>query len=162
MMRILLGSLVGSTFVISLMIAPARADDHLDPSIWNHNYFQLEATQDKPREVDVDESANTSPWEYRLVERRCSGDGRNFCVAYACANPDEIGVLVERRLRGERQGGWRSYTETCLAPGGPVGTPGDVLNAVRRVGLPSTAVQAPPETFVNYQTVVYAKAETYA
>jgi hypothetical protein len=41
-------------------------------------------------------------------------------------------------------------------------TPGLVLAEVRRIGLPSMAVEAPPETFVNYDTVVYTEAETFA
>jgi hypothetical protein len=106
--------------------------------------------------------ASTSPWEYRLIERRCSSEDSNFCIAYACGDPDEVGYLVERRLRARPENGWESYTETCISPTGPVVTPGDVLNALRRVGLPSMSVQAPPETFVNYETVLYTRAEAFA
>lgn len=49
-----------------------------------------------------------------------------------------------------------------MEPNRPVLTPGRILEELRRVGLPSMSVQAPPETFVNYETVVYTRAETFA
>jgi hypothetical protein len=36
-----------------------------------------------------------------------------------------------------------------------------ILSEVRRIGLPSMSVEVPPETLVNYDTVVYTDAETF-
>lgn len=39
----------------------------------------------------------------------------------------------------------------------PVLTPDRVLEAVRRIGLPSTSIEVPPKTLVNYETTVYTE-----
>jgi hypothetical protein len=154
--------ILGPVLVVGLQLTPMHADDGVDPSVWN-DAFQVAATQETPSETEngSSTSSNTSPWEYRLVERTCSDEGGNFCMAFACGGAEEVGYLVERRLRARPESGWSPYTETCIAPDGPVVTPGMVLDEVRRIGLPSMSVEVPPETLVNYDTVVYTDAETF-
>jgi hypothetical protein len=156
---------------ISLMPTAAMATNQ---SIWDGDDPRVSSALKSPdvvvRAEDVtpqdvatgNESPDETPWDYRLVEQRCSNSGDNFCVAYACPQPDQIGYLAERRLEAQPESAWQPYDEVCIAPDLPVVTPGLVLDEVRRIGLPPMSVQAPPETFVNYQTVVYTQADTFA
>ena len=76
---------------------------------------------------------------------------------------------VQRRwqLWGQtQQGQWVTVTTQCM--GGtppevalPTVTPGDVLNALRRVGLPEleTFVQPEDKTLVNFDTIFYTESE---
>ncbi len=94
------------------------------------------------------------------------------CVAaQECPAADELSWVLWGRPLGPRRssaGGWQVLTVTCL--GGqppevvqPVLTPGHVLEAVRRVGLPSVQVQVQPETatLVNFDTIFYAEPQPF-
>ena len=155
--------LIGTTIVTLPSAEAAMGDgDDVTGSSWNGHYVvHAEKTQDGETSR-LSDPVTSSPWDYRLAEQRCSNAGANFCVAYACAAPDQVGYLVERRLKGRSDGAWQPYDEICVSPDGPIVTPDVVLEEVRRIGLPSMSVHAPPETFVNYETVVYTKAETFA
>ena len=84
-------------------------------------------------------------------------------AAQTCSDP------LERRFRlwGQtRAGEWQTLTEGCF--GGtpeeyvpPEVTPGNVLSALRRVGLPSLTVQTQPadETLVNFDTIFFVEPE---
>lgn len=126
---------------------------------------RLEATNQVPSALtggDAD-PVSSPTWVYRTRESSCEGiDGATACLHVACADPDEVGYLVERRRRDDGNQNWQLDGMLCQGPSGPVLTPGRILEEVRRVGLPSMSVRAPPETFVNYETVVYTKAETFA
>ena len=157
---------IGLTTYLALTFSPVHAmtgpDDDVTGSKWN-DHFVVRAEENQSSETTEVSTGPppASPWEYRLVEQRCSNSGANFCVAYACAEPDQVGYLVERRLGARPQDAWQPYDEVCVAPDGPEVTPGLILAEVRRVGLPSMSVEAPPETFVNYETVVYTDAESF-
>jgi hypothetical protein len=131
-----------------------------------NNHFMAEAEVDMPGVTEggtTDGASDESDaWDYRRVRQSCSNSGGNFCVAYACSDPDKVGYLAQRRLESRPEGDWQTYTEYCAAPDGPVVTPGLVLEAVRRIGLPSMSVEVPTETLVNYDTVVYTEAETFS
>jgi len=138
-----------------------RDDHEVAPSIQTPDVV-VKAKQRTPKSASTDTgSSDDSPWQVRYIKQRCSNNGSNFCVSYACADPDQVGYLVERRLEARPNSAWHPYDEICADPGGPVITPGLILEQIRRVGLPSMTVQAPPETFVNYETVVYTKAKTF-
>ena len=140
---------VGFMIPMALTSSPVHATmdpDDVTGSKWN-DHFVVQAEKNQASETsDVSIGPPpASPWEYRLVEQRCSNSGANFCVAYACAEPDQVGYLVERRLEAGPETAWQPYDEVCMAPDGPVVTPGLVLAEVRRIGLPSMAVEAPPD-----------------
>jgi hypothetical protein len=105
------------------------------------------------------DEASDSLWDYRFRENICSDAS---CLAVSCPEPDQVGYLIERRLTIGAERAWRLNGFTCATPDGPVITPGMVLEEVRRIGLPSMSVEVPPETLVNYDTVVYTEAETFA
>ncbi len=156
---------IGAVAVAAVTFLPANAAlaDDVDGSSWNDHFVaHAEKTQEGEMTNVSDDPSKQTTWDYRLVEQRCSNSGDNFCVAYACPQPDQIGYLAERRLEAQPENAWQPYDEVCIAPDGPVVTPGLVLDEVRRIGLPSMSVQAPPETFVNYETVVYTNADTFA
>ena len=84
------------------------------------------------------------------------------CVAaFSCADPDQRLWQLWGRLRN---GDWRTVTTGCFggAPPAyepPTVTPGDVLTALRRVGLPelTTVVQPEGKTLVNFDTNFYTE-----
>lgn len=105
-------------------------------------------------------SDNDTAWDYRERKSSCEGvSNATACMYISCPDPDQSGYLVERRLSSS--GEWQFVSINCRASDGPVLTPRRILEEVRRVGLPSMSVQAPPETFVNYETVVYTRAATF-
>ena len=136
-----------------------------DPDVEASNPFvDVTATEQAPPGETGSAVADgpRSPWAIRMVESSCgSSSAGGSCLAYVCADPDQVGYIIERRRR-DTDGDWIPVGRVCVVPNGPVLTPGRILEEIRRVGLPSMSVQAPPETFVNYETVVYTKAATFA
>jgi hypothetical protein len=166
---LLTGSIVLSMAALLVVSSPhslAASDPQqppVDAAAQNPN-VRLKATK-VPSALDGGETnpVGLSKWMYRQRESSCEGvEGATACLRVACADPNEIGYLVERRLRNTQSDGWQLDGTLCEGPSGPILTPGLILDAVRRVGLPSMSVQAPPETFVNYETVVYTRADTFA
>jgi hypothetical protein len=113
----------------------------------------------------VAEASNQpAPYErYRWVIS-CFGSSpesptRNECAgAQQCPDP----LAREFRLWGQASGEWAALGTSCF--GGtpeeyvpPEVTPGDVLSALRRVGLPSLTVETQPagETLVNLDTIFF-------
>jgi hypothetical protein len=75
-------------------------------------------------------------------------------------------ALVETFQQMGIDGAWRLADSGC---GGsatvgdrPMLTPDMVFEAVRRIGLPASSVEVPPETFVNYETTVYTVPVEFA
>jgi hypothetical protein len=103
------------------------------------------------------------PYEYRKVENKCGTDGTsNFCGAIGCGDPDLVGYYVERRLEGSNDP-WEAAGTTCEGPDGPLVTPGLVLEALHRIGLPDAELQTEPgfksgKTLVNFDTNFYTTA----
>jgi hypothetical protein len=151
--------LIQAHSAISASIGP---DD--DPDVEASNPFvDVTATQQSPSSGTTDTTPSTwsSPWDFRQVESSCgSNSAGGYCIAYECADPSEVGYILERRRSGTDEP-WTPVGRTCVAPDGPVVTPGMILSEVRRIGLPSMSVEVPPETLVNYDTVVYTDAETF-
>lgn len=130
----------------------------------NNNVVVAGTREIPPSEAgsDTELVGNESPWETRYRESSCEGvDGATGCAYVYCPDPNQAGYIVEQRLRDSNQA-WQVAGTICIAPDGPVLTPGLVLEEVRRIGLPAISVEAPPETFVNYDTVVYTEAETFS
>lgn len=90
-------------------------------------------------------------------------------LARSCADALELRWQLWGRLA---QGGWIPLGTQCFGrPPGPGDTPrppdvgpGDVLTALRRIGLPALEVKTQPEdkTLVNFETIFYAEPETFA
>jgi hypothetical protein len=89
------------------------------------------------------------------------------CVgALRCPNPDEkLWTLWGKTPMAD---GWVALRAECrgdVPPGAPrpTLTPGDVLEATRRIDLPSLQVHVQPEdeTLVNFATIFYAEPETF-
>lgn len=88
-------------------------------------------------------------------------------MARVCAtNGDRLWRLWGQNRRGQ----WEALGTQCLGedeppPPEPVPevTPGLVLNALRRIGLPALEVQTQPEdkTLVNFATIFYTEPETF-
>ncbi|HYJ69633.1 MAG TPA: hypothetical protein VEX15_18425, partial [Nocardioidaceae bacterium] len=101
----------------------------------------------------------------RYVESKCGTDATsNFCGAIGCGEPDQIGYYVERRLAGSNDS-WQAAGTTCQGPTGPMVTPGLVLEALHRIGLPDAELQTEPgfksgKTLVNFDTNFYTTADS--
>ena len=127
---------------------------------------------------DANEGSNSNPTNGPSG----GGEYRAYSWASICQpNPEGSPVLIEcsaaltcpeadqRRwqLWGQTQGGqWVPLNTQCM--GGtppevalPTVTPGDVLSALRRVGLPrlETFVQPEAKTLVNFDTIFYTESE---
>lgn len=89
-------------------------------------------------------------------------------AAKACPKPqDSLWVLWGRPLSSGRSG-WRWLTSECSGSRPPAApkpklTPDRVLEAVRRIGLPSLQIRVQPDnaTLVNFDTIFYAEPETF-
>jgi hypothetical protein len=121
--------------------------------------------------------SNTPPFiEYKWVSA-CQ-DGTSSApgdLVLDCASARVCPDPAERlwRLWGRAPGvGWTSLGGQCFGrPPGPADTPrppeigpGDVLTALRRIGLPALEAKTQPadKTLVNFETIFYAEPETFA
>lgn len=84
--------------------------------------------------------------------------------ARVCANPNERLWQLWGRLRGQ---GWVALRTQCIngTPAAyvpPTVTPGHVLSALRRIGLPRLAVEVQPaaKTLVNFDTIFWTDPQT--
>ncbi len=115
------------------------------------------------------ESASQSPYvayRWQSVCRADQADPSNdfeCLAARSCPAPDE----VRFELWGQRRSGTWSFVRTECHGGTPpevlpTVTPGDVLAALRRVGLPSleTQVQPPDKTLVNLDTFFFTEPQS--
>jgi hypothetical protein len=159
-----LGAAATAAATPSVAIAgPFRGDERVESSIRNQNAV-VTARRQRSTTVTSESQpiADASPWEYRFRESSCDGEpGATACLRVACPDINQVGYLVERRLRDSTDA-WQLVGTTCEDVDGPVLTEARILEEVRRIGLPSMSVETPPETFVNYETVVYTEAETFA
>lgn len=82
-----------------------------------------------------------------------------------CRSPEEVFVEHYQRPAGSDEP-WELVSSGCELPGitspgiqptRPILTPDDVLEAVRRIGLPASTLEVPVETLVNYDTTVYTR-----
>ena len=87
-----------------------------------------------------------------------------------CRSPREVFLEHYQRPAGSEKP-WELVSSGCelpgimspgVQPGGPVLTPDDVREAVRRMGLPASTLEVPVETLVNYDTTVYTSPVTFA
>jgi hypothetical protein len=112
-----------------------------------------------------DGGGDGDPYDYRYVESKCGTDAAsNFCGAIGCSEPDQVGYYVERRLEGSSDP-WEAAGTTCQDPEGPIVTPGLVLAALHRIGLPDAELQTEPgfksgKTLVNFDTNFYTTADS--
>lgn len=173
---------LGAAAITSVAIGPSTASATVSAAVGSSADPVCQATGDYSSDLSfgttqdgaevggtVEEPGTTCPtstnvgtdslWDYRYRENIC-GDAN--CLAVSCPDPDQTGQLIERRARTGEDRSWRLNGFTCVTPDGPVVTPGLVLEEVRRIGLPAMPVEVPPETFVNYDTVVYTEAETFS
>jgi hypothetical protein len=116
-------------------------------------------------------SAQPSPYvryEWRSVctgPPGSGGPGDSECLgSLTCANPDD---RLWRLWGLRRNGGWVGSRTQCIngtppAYVPPTVTPGDVLSALRRVGLPRLEVEIQPaeKTLVNFDTIFWTEPET--
>ncbi len=182
MVRLFAGALVGATTLVLLASIPGAAADDRDvhgtgggngnaPSVVITGTSVVPAAFGLAPPPDEDGPA----WEYEwLLSCPTNLPGRPMtdCIrAQACPRErDSLWVLWARPLgkRGSAIDGWQVLTVTCLGDRPPevvqpVLTPGHVLEAVRRVGLPSVQVQVQPETatLVNFDTIFYAEPQPF-
>ena len=90
-------------------------------------------------------------------------------AARACADPAE---RMWRLWGRAPESGWTPLGTQCFGrPPGPGDTPrppeigpGDVLTALRRIGLPALEAKTQPadKTLVNFETIFYAEPQTFA
>jgi hypothetical protein len=89
-------------------------------------------------------------------------------AARNCASPDErVWQLWGERLPPDE--GWEFLGSRCFGvdepPPGvePTVTPGMVLEAIRRIGLPAVEAKTQPadKTLVNFETIFYAEPQTF-
>lgn len=92
--------------------------------------------------------------------------GEDFdCVAvHTCPTKMELRVTIWMQPVGDTV--WRTAGTACIQPQDapvPVVTPDRVLEAVRRIGLPSLEVQVQPAsaTLVNFDTIFYAQPQPF-
>lgn len=117
---------------------------------------------------------NGPPWEYIwLLECPANVPGKPMTdcdQARTCPDKDDFSwVLWGRPVAGGADArGWRLSSIACWDGRPPPApkprlTPDRVLEAVRRMGLPSLQVQVQPETatLVNFDTIFYAEPETF-
>jgi len=168
-MRLVIVPTVAVTFFLSAAAATAietslaMDGERVKSSIRNQNAVVTAKRQDSTANSpeDAQSVSGLSPWEYRFREGSCEGrPGATACLLVACPEAIQTGYLVERRPRDSSEA-WDLVGTTCEEVHGPVLTQARILEEVRRVGLPSMSVEAPPESFVNYETVVYTHAETF-
>jgi hypothetical protein len=106
-------------------------------------------------------------WTSICADSPTDGPTDAECVgATTCADPDERLWQLWGRLPRE---GWVGIRTQCI--GGvppayvpPTVTPGDVLSALRRIGLPRLDVEVQPadKTLVNFDTIFWTDPETVA
>jgi hypothetical protein len=139
-----------------------------DPSVVLSGTMQQNDTLDAGR--DPGDAERSPPSDYRWLPA-CGKEGPTApvvdCVgALSCPERDER--LWTLWGRGPSDEGWVPLSAECrgdVPPGAPrpTLTPGDVLEAARRIGLPSLQVRVQPEdeTLVNFATIFYAEPETF-
>ena len=170
----LLSTLATTVVVLALgSSVPVQADIDVHP--WAED-VGITGSGTRPGEVSPQPTPDSAgggpgPAEYRW-RPACNDKGTQApvsdCVgALRCPERDEtLWTLWGRAPSGQ---GWIALSAECRgdpppgAPPKPTLTPGDVLEAARRIGLPSLQVQIQPEdeTLVNFATIFYAEPETF-
>ena len=159
-------------FVITL---PVAADDCAAGGTAHDDYLELTGTCEYPPGGDPggsgpNQPANApSPYTAYKWASICTNDpavppGDVECgAALSCPDPQQRLWQLWGRLPN---GGWTTVTTGCFggAPPAyepPTVTPGDVLTALRRVGLPElrTVVEPADKTLVNFDTNFYTEPQ---
>jgi len=169
------GLLASLTFVAALFTSPvsAQADPDINgqPTSDGFSLVGNDAEGGTLQAGDQDVSDARSDVEYKWLSA-CSalpttepGAGPTDCArARFCALPDQRLWVLWSREPGQP---WKMSTTRCFsqAPGArlPQVTPGLVLNALRRIGLPRHEVRTQPagKTLVNFDTIFYTHATPY-
>ncbi len=114
------------------------------------------------------------PWEYVwLLECPANVPGRPMTdcdQAQTCPDKNDFSWVLWGRPAGGQlpRGGWQLLSIECSGSRPPAApkpklTPDRVLEAVRRIGLPSLQIRVQPDnaTLVNFDTIFYAEPETF-
>ena len=161
-------------FWVATFAGPASADPDVHP--WEED-VEVTVTATKPGTAiaaPFEPASDGEPWEYIwLLECPANAPGKSMVE---CSQPrtcpkagDFSWVLWGRPLSGQTAAsGWQLLTIQCRGnrPQGappPQLTPDRVLEAVRRIGLPSLQIQVQPETatLVNFATIFYAEPQPF-
>lgn len=167
-----------ATFVclvsLGLMGSPAaRGDDGggWDAYVHHHHVFvhgQVTVASDVhggPGGPGVSPYANYQ-WLLACMQNQPGAASANCANAHTCPRAnDSLWVLWAQRRPGQN---WIPLTTLCRSnkppvPSKPVLTPGQVLEAVRRMGLPSLQLHAQPDnaTLVNFATIFYTEPPSF-
>ena len=179
-MRRLLTTLL---LVASLTTAPSASADECaagGSAVDNGLLVGTECTDDPSAAPAVPASDDNTTSDYlsyqwasvcrRFEPSASQGTNPDCAAARNCPDPAERVWTLWGRLPGEQ--GWDAIGTQCFGrPPGPGETPrppeigpGDVLTALRRIGLPALEAKTQPadKTLVNFETIFYAEPQTFA